>query len=144
MVTPATKTETAEKVIEEAALITPVVPFLPVVVPLLPVVALLPVVLDTEVVEIVEVMVMVGRKFDGEMERPVVVTGTIEGAALLDGDLVGVLEIDCTHGLVSLPYSMINPATSVFRPLTHPVKVYSIVLLKLKFDGKPVEKKQTV
>jgi len=101
------------------------------------------------VVEIVEVMVMVGRKFDGEMEMPVVVTGTLEAGAdweldgAADGELVGVVEIEGTHGLVELPYSMIKPATSVFRPLTHPSKLYSIVLLILAFVGNPRRKKQT-
>jgi len=99
------------------------------------------------VVEIVEVMVMVGRKFDGEMEMPVVVTGTLEAGAELDGaadgELVGVVETEGTHGLVELPYSMIKPATSVFRPLTHPSKLYSIVLLILAFVGNPRRKKQT-
>jgi len=145
-VTPATKTETADKVIEEAALNFPVVALLPVV--LEPVVALLPVVLDA-VVEIVEVMVMVGRLFDGEMDRPVVMkeaAGAAEleaVATMLLGCAEGVVEIDCTHGLVALPYSTINPATSTSGPLIHSLKEYWIVLFIRKLEGKPERKKQT-
>jgi len=125
-----------------------VVALLPVV--LEPVVALLPVVLDTEVVEMVEVMVMVGRLFDGEMDRPVVMKEAA-GAAVLEavaaklllGCAEGVVDIDCTHGLVALPYSTINPATSTSGPLIHSLKEYWIVLFTRKLVGKPARKKQT-
>jgi hypothetical protein len=109
MATPATKTERAEKVIEEAALT------FPVVVLLLPVVRFpvvrLPVV-RLPVVEMVEVMVMVGRKLDGETDNtPVVVVGLmLEGAGVREGVMVGVTEAVGltlgTHGAAGVPNSM--------------------------------------